>query len=242
MSAVKTDTRLRIDDLAQHSGIASGTIRFYQREGLIEPPERDGRIAFYCARHLERLARIRALQAKGLPLALIGDLLAREDAGENVAGWLALDTAAFGRGANTESVDPGVLADLGLDQPDVEALTAAGVLRRDADGTLAAVPGMLELITRLRGAGVPAGAIREGARIIPARLGEIAAAMAELGLQAFAGELEQIASGDKDVAEETLAKLEYLRSLAARIVSTHFEVILDRAIGERAQAYAESHR
>jgi DNA-binding transcriptional MerR regulator len=89
--------RLRIDELAHRSGIASGTIRFYQREGLIPPPERIGRVAFYGAGHLQRLQRIRALQAQGLPLAVIGDLLAREDAGQDISAWLELDRAVFGR-------------------------------------------------------------------------------------------------------------------------------------------------
>ena len=48
-------TRLRIDDLAQRSGIPSGTIRFYQREGLIPPPEHEGRVAYYGEQHVRRL-------------------------------------------------------------------------------------------------------------------------------------------------------------------------------------------
>lgn len=85
----------RIDVLARYSGIASGTIRFYQREGLIPPPERRGRVAYYRESHLERLGRIRALQAQGLPLALIRDLLEREDAGQDISPWLELDRAVF---------------------------------------------------------------------------------------------------------------------------------------------------
>jgi DNA-binding transcriptional MerR regulator len=96
--------RMRIDDLAQRSGIPSGTIRFYQREGLIAPPEREGRLAYYSEGHLRRLEHVRALQAQGLPLALVGDLLAREEAGEDIGGWLALDAAVFGSAATGEPV------------------------------------------------------------------------------------------------------------------------------------------
>ena len=43
--------------------------------GCWPPPAREGRVAWYGPEHLERLARIRELQAQGLTLALIGRVL-----------------------------------------------------------------------------------------------------------------------------------------------------------------------
>lgn len=54
------------------------TVRYYQSRGLLDPPRREGRIAWYGSAHLERLARIRELQAQGLTLATIGRLLRGE--------------------------------------------------------------------------------------------------------------------------------------------------------------------
>src|SRR5205823_4378203 len=51
------------------------TIRFYQKRGLLPPPRRDGRIAWYSNEHLERLQRIRDLRGRGLTLALIARIL-----------------------------------------------------------------------------------------------------------------------------------------------------------------------
>jgi DNA-binding transcriptional MerR regulator len=226
--------RLRIDDLAQQTGIPSGTIRFYQREGLIEAPEREGRVAYYSPAHADRLRRVRALQSQGLPLSLVRDLLAREDAGEDIGGWLALDTAVFGpRGAGAP-VDPGALQALGLGDDDVAALERGGVLRRGDDGALTAVPGMLELTARLLDGGVPPDAIRAGSEVIAGRLREVAEAMARLGWDVFAGERERL-SADEPVAQEVLDKLEHLRSLAHRIVGTLFAELLDEAIRERSE-------
>ena len=53
------------------------TIRFYQKRRLLAAPAREGRVAWYGPEHLERLARIRELQAQGLTLALIGRVLER---------------------------------------------------------------------------------------------------------------------------------------------------------------------
>lgn len=125
MSRETATGRLRIDDLAQRSGIASGTIRFYQREGLIPPPQREGRVAYYSEEHLRRLERVRALQAKGLPLGVVGDILEREDAGEDASSWLALDSAVFGR---RDPVDTAAL------ERELRALlVAAGIPRSGID-------------------------------------------------------------------------------------------------------------
>src|ERR687890_407591 len=63
--------RFRVDGLAARSGVSVDTVRFYQSRGLLPPPRREGRVAWYDDEHLERLARIRRLQARGLTLATI---------------------------------------------------------------------------------------------------------------------------------------------------------------------------
>lgn len=64
----------RIDDLARRSGTTVDTIRFYQREGLLPPAERRGRSLLYGPAHLERLERIRDLQARHFSLKAIRSL------------------------------------------------------------------------------------------------------------------------------------------------------------------------
>jgi len=61
----------RIDELAQRAGLTVDTIRYYAREGLLAPPTKQGRHRIYDAEHLERLDRIRELQAQRFSLAAI---------------------------------------------------------------------------------------------------------------------------------------------------------------------------
>src|SRR4030081_3237991 len=61
----------RIEELARAAGVAVDTIRFYQGKGLLAPPRRQGRVTWYSAPHLERLARIRSLQQRGFTLTVI---------------------------------------------------------------------------------------------------------------------------------------------------------------------------
>ena len=65
------DERWRVDELARRADLSVDTVRFYQKRRLLDPPEREGRVAWYGPEHLARLAYIRDLQAHGFTLALI---------------------------------------------------------------------------------------------------------------------------------------------------------------------------
>lgn len=61
----------RVEDLAQKAGVSVDTIRFYQGRGLLHPPRKRGRCAFYDETHFEEIERIKDLSSKGFSLALI---------------------------------------------------------------------------------------------------------------------------------------------------------------------------
>src|SRR5664280_1902757 len=66
---------MRVEQLSVQSGVAVDTIRYYQSKGLLDPPRREGRVAWYDEVHLERLDRVRTLQQRGFTLATIVRLL-----------------------------------------------------------------------------------------------------------------------------------------------------------------------
>lgn len=67
---------LRIDDLAHESGVPSRTIRFYNTQGLLPPPEMRGRVAYYTREHVLVLHLIKELkEQQNLPLEVIRQLL-----------------------------------------------------------------------------------------------------------------------------------------------------------------------
>ncbi len=65
----------RVEALAAEAGISVDTVRYYQKLGLLHPPERQGRVAIYDATHLERLITIRRLSDEGFSLSQIERLL-----------------------------------------------------------------------------------------------------------------------------------------------------------------------
>ena len=56
------DDLLTIDELAAAVGLTVRTTRYYASLGLMAPPERRGRIAYYGPVHRARLELVRALQ------------------------------------------------------------------------------------------------------------------------------------------------------------------------------------
>jgi DNA-binding transcriptional MerR regulator len=76
---------MRVEQLSVQSGVPVDTIRYYQSKGLLDPPRRQGRVAWYRDDHLDRLARVRSLQQRGFTLAAIvrlvnGELDAADEA------------------------------------------------------------------------------------------------------------------------------------------------------------------
>jgi len=67
---------LTIDELAAAVGTTVRTTRYYASLGLIPPPERRGRIAYYGPVHRARLELVRALQDHGFTLQAIERTLA----------------------------------------------------------------------------------------------------------------------------------------------------------------------
>jgi DNA-binding transcriptional MerR regulator len=69
---------MRVEQLSARADVSVDTIRYYQSKGLLAPPRREGRIAWYGDGHLERLSRIRSLQQRGFTLATIARLVSGE--------------------------------------------------------------------------------------------------------------------------------------------------------------------
>jgi MerR family mercuric resistance operon transcriptional regulator len=67
---------LTVSKLAATAGVGVETIRFYQRRGLLETPDRDGGIRRYGNPDVRRLRFIRHAQAAGFTLDQIGELIA----------------------------------------------------------------------------------------------------------------------------------------------------------------------
>jgi DNA-binding transcriptional MerR regulator len=74
----------RIDDLARAAGVTVRNVRVYQDRGLLQPPRRQGRAAWYNEAHLQRLQLISKLLHSGFTFAHIGNFIEALETGAGV--------------------------------------------------------------------------------------------------------------------------------------------------------------
>ncbi|RSM65313.1 redox-sensitive transcriptional activator SoxR [Kibdelosporangium aridum] len=67
---------LTIGELSDRSGVPTSALRFYERKGLIHSRRTTGNQRRYRRETLRQVAFIRASQTLGMPLSVIGDVLA----------------------------------------------------------------------------------------------------------------------------------------------------------------------
>ncbi|MFJ8075307.1 MerR family transcriptional regulator [Streptomyces sp. NPDC096176] len=203
----------RMEEVAEKAGITVRTLRFYRERGLIPPPRREGRIAWYNEHHLARLRTIAALLERGHTLNGIADLATAFESGRDVGEVLGL-------GEPTEEtpvrLSPEVLADYFEGEVTPENLATAlelGYLATDGEEIVHISRRLLDVSAALVREGVPLAAVLEAGRQVRTH----ADALAEL----FVDMLTKHSADDR---------LEELRPLAKSVVEAELSMAMDRRL------------
>ncbi|CAM5282564.1 MerR family transcriptional regulator [Streptomyces badius] len=203
----------RMEELAKEAGITVRTLRFYRERGLIPPPRREGRIAWYDDHHLARLRTIAGLLERGHTLNGIADLAATFESGRDVAEVLGL-------GEPTEEtpvrLTPEQLADYFEGEVTPENLAAAldlGYLATDGDEIVHISRRLLEVSAELVREGVPLATVLSSGR----RVREHAEALAEIFVRVLHAHTKETEPAQ-------------LRPLARAVVDAELSMALDRRL------------
>jgi DNA-binding transcriptional MerR regulator len=227
-----TADEFTIDQLAARTGLTVRTVRFYATQGLLPPPERRGRVAYYGPGHRLRLELIRALQDHGYTLAAIERVLARvrldaepaEYAVQSavLAPWLPDAAEQYDRAGLERRVGRRISdEELGyLEQ--VGALARVGGDDADAFRTSPAVLGHALELMKLP---VPTSVLHDSAAIIDEHATAVAEGLTDVFIRAIWGPYQR---GDLD-SEQVVAMLARLRPLAVQGLVSAFGRAADRA-------------
>jgi DNA-binding transcriptional MerR regulator len=93
----------RLEELAEISGVSARNIRAYRERGLLDPPRRVGRSAFYDDYHLSQLRTINQLLRRGFNSAHIAEFFASMREGADLADILGIQRAVLGPGQGPET-------------------------------------------------------------------------------------------------------------------------------------------
>ena len=137
----------RLDDLARISGVSSRNIRAYRERGLLDPPRRQGRSAFYDDYHVSQLNTINQLLRKGFNSAHIAEFFARMREGHDLAAILGVQQAILGsRGDQTPHA--AVALDLDPHCDEAQRLVSSGLAERVGNSVSLTDAAMAEIVKR----------------------------------------------------------------------------------------------
>jgi DNA-binding transcriptional MerR regulator len=160
--------RMTVDEFASQIGMSARNIRALQGRGLLPPPVRHGRRAFYLEQHVQRAEAIKDLQRQGYNLFAIGSVLGTGENDPQAAGLAAL----LERVANRH---PALIA----------ALQRHRIVAWNASGQLRVIrPKPVQTALALRELGVP----------LPAAIGALVAVLN--AAESFSGELLHVVHGE----------------------------------------------
>lgn len=135
----------RIDDLAHAAGTTSRNVRAYRERGLLQPPEKRGRVGIYDDSHLARLRLIDLLLQRGFTTSHISDFITGWENGKDLAEVLGLQNAVTEQWSKDDTVEvPLSLVDEFLgDSGQLTRLQALGLARVEGDTCIFTDPELL---------------------------------------------------------------------------------------------------
>jgi DNA-binding transcriptional MerR regulator len=222
--------RYRVEQLAAACDVSVDTVRYYQSRGLVPPPVREGRVAWYEESHAERIREVRALRGKGLTLAAIsrvlGDGLERPDA----------DLAAAVSAARGET-DPDELLSLedfasrsGVPASLIQAVEREGIkLGRTVEGEERYTASDIDMVRgalRLLEYGLPLGELLSLARDTNDAMVRLAGRAVELFDEHVRKPIIDTAGSAEAAAEQLVEAFDTLLPAVTNLVANHFRRVL----------------
>jgi DNA-binding transcriptional MerR regulator len=229
--------RYRVEQLAAACDVSVDTIRYYQTRGLVPAPTREGRLAWYDERHVQRIGEVRELRRRGLTLAAIervlGDGLDPADADLAVA-----VASARGEAREDELLSlEGFANRSGVPASLIQAVEREGIeLGRTVEGEVrytAADIGMVRGALRLLEYGLPLGELLSLARDTNAAMVALATRAVELFDEHVRKPIRDTAGSDDAAAAQLVEAFDTLLPAVTNLVANHFRRVLLAAAEER---------
>jgi DNA-binding transcriptional MerR regulator len=219
----------RAEELARLAGTTTRNIRAYRERGLLAPPALTGRTGWYDDTHLGRLRLITRLLERGYTLGNIAELLAAWERGRSFDDILGVQQAV----TRPLSDEPWVgtaqqvadAAGIPLDELPLRQLESVGLVERDGERVLVALPGLIRDLGELVRVGLP----------VPLVVELLVATVTSLDILAHrlvstVGETLYPADAAPVPVEEFEADLETLLRVAADAVTRVFGWSLERQL------------
>jgi len=224
---------MRVEELAGKAGVSVDTVRFYQKQRLLPPPVREGRVAWYTAEHLARMDRVKELRRRGFTLAVIRRFLDGEldPADEPLA---AAVSEAVSAGGDEDFVTAEELAARsGVPLPLIDSLEREGLLvPRQHQGEARYTADDIAVVA----AGLPLAGLLDLARNHHAAVRAVATQAVELFDSAVRRPLRESDRAEEEKAEELVEAFRVVLPAVSELVAHHFRRVLLQVAQEHLEA------
>jgi DNA-binding transcriptional MerR regulator len=222
--------RYRVEQLAAACEVSVDTVRYYQSRGLLEPPAREGRVAWYGPQHIERIREVRGLQRKGLNLAAIKRVV-EGDLGKPDADLAAAVAAARGDIVQEELLGLDEFAQRsGVPASLIQAVEREGIrFGIEVDGEERYTTADIEMVRgalRLLEFGLPLGELLALARDTNEAMTALAARAVELFDEHVRKPIRDTAASEEAAAAQLVEAFDTLLPAVTNLVASHFRRVL----------------
>ena len=222
--------RYRVEQLAAACEVSVDTVRYYQSRGLLEPPAREGRVAWYGPEHIERIREVRGLQRKGLTLAAIKRVV-EGDLGKPDADLAAAVAAARGDIVQEELLGLDEFAQRsGVPASLIQAVEREGIrFGIEVDGEERYTTADTEMVRgalRLLEFGLPLGELLALARDTNEAMTALAARAVELFDEHVRKPIRDTAASEEAAAAQLVEAFDTLLPTVTNLVASHFRRVL----------------
>lgn len=228
----------RLEELARISGVSARNIRAYRERGLLDPPRRQGRSAYYNRFHLAQLKTIDQLLGRGYSSAHIAEFITSVRQGRNLADTLGLRRPFLAARAEpgpgswaAPSAREAVALDIAPDGDEARRLLEHGLAEAVPDGVALIDPALAAIVRRS-----PTTQL-DYVRVL-LRMIEVTRDGVDELATAIADELVPTPASRAEDPTDALERVHDHRELAAGLVVWR----LDRAVERRVAAYVSDLR
>lgn len=233
-----------IDELARAADTTVRNVRAYQDRGLMDPPERRGRVGIYTQTHLGRLKLISHLLGRGYTLANVQELLRALVDGQELHAILGLEKAINSPWSTEKPQHYSYLSlvrmfGTAISMEALNKAVALGLLEADGLGYNCRSPRLLEAGAAFAQAGFPLGDVLQVIDMARPLLQQVSDKLIGLAV----GELDRYGDGNLPPAEDMPRLVEiiwHIRPLAMVMIETEMRRALERSankyLGDRVAA------
>ncbi|MFD0273069.1 MerR family transcriptional regulator [Kitasatospora sp. NPDC127111] len=225
----------RVEELAEAAGITTRTLRFYRERKLLQPPRKEGRIAWYGEAHLARLRVIAELLERGHTLGGIAELIGAGESGQDVAELIGLEAAIIAPWSDETPAHVDweelktTFGDQLTEENTAEAI-AQGYITIGEDGITHVSRRLMDATTALVAEGVPLSAVLEASRRSQEHVDAIAEIFTSLVRDQILGALAADTPLPPGEATRLTEQILRVRPLARTVTDAQFALAMDRRV------------